>query len=198
MIQSAKNTARPASTPSGVSVPFPPPRRPRFRQPTAVTRRQNQPPSEWKRQPLFAVSLSPVPFPRFTARRGYLSTLPPPPPPLPPLCVSTPLFFSLPLIASFSSDVFLRRILRASFRSFSSLAQLNARYVSEPASFPLHALLPIFYFHCDRVSFSLSRTLFPIVSAVPAYVLLRGVRFLIFFFLRAISQRALFGYRSTN
>lgn len=38
------------------------PRHPRFRQPTAVTRRQNQPPSEQKRQPLFAVSLSPVPF----------------------------------------------------------------------------------------------------------------------------------------
>lgn len=99
-------------TPRGFSSSSPP-RHPRFRQPTAVTRRQNQPPSEWKRQPLFAVSLSPVPFPRLP----LVAVI--------PSRISTPLFF--PLIVSFSFNVFLHA---QNPSIFSFFLQLNSRYIS--------------------------------------------------------------------
>lgn len=96
---------------------LPPPRRPRFRQPTAVTRRQNQPPSEQKCQPLFAVSLSPVPFPRLP----LVAVI--------PSRVSTP--FVLFALTSFSPlRCFPSRADPHGLSVFFLFAQLNACYAS--------------------------------------------------------------------
>lgn len=153
MIQSAKNTARPRlQPPRGFSRPLfssSPASSARSRQPTAVTRRQNQPPSQYqKRQPLFAVrSLSPLCS--FASRSR--------PPPLvsrlfrPPLCSfryrPRPLF---PPMFSFARGSSAQNRARSVFSRFR--AQLNACYIFRLSISVPRARIEFFYFRHNYIS----------------------------------------------